>query len=78
VNATLFGRLAGWRRRKDKIGGTVWYMDVQLVGYRLHVAVDNTARGDGCRWHNRWPNEGARAMEISGKLYRNGPEARQS
>jgi hypothetical protein len=35
-------RLAGERRRKSWIGGTIWYLDSQLIGYGLQVAVDNT------------------------------------
>jgi hypothetical protein len=45
VSATQFGRLAGERRRKERVGGAVWYTDVQLVGYGLQIAVDNTAAG---------------------------------
>ena len=43
LSPTLFGRLAGERRRKERIGGHYWYMDVQLIAYGLQVAVDNTA-----------------------------------
>jgi Poxvirus D5 protein-like len=41
LSSKKFGLLATWR--KERSGGRVWYLNAQLIGYGLQVAVDNTA-----------------------------------
>ena len=47
VSHAMFGRLARWR--KDRIGGTVWYLDCELSGLKLGVRAQGIARDP----HNR-------------------------